>query len=414
MRLKDTNMTAAELKALVNKYMVETYARYDFIAERAEGMYLYDEKGNAYLDFYGGVAVNSPGNRNPKVVGAVIEQMNDIMHTFNYPYTVPQALLAKKICDTIGMDKIFFQNSGTEANECMIKMARKYGVDTYGPEYYHIVTAVDGFHGRTYGALSATGQSDNACQIGFKPMLPGFSYARYNDLDDFKSKVTEHTIAIMIEPVQGEGGGHPATYEFLKGLRQLCDEKGMLLLLDEVQTGWGRTGAPMAYMGYGVKPDCVTMAKAMGGGMPIGACCASKEVAEVFTSGCHGSTYGGHPVACAAALASISEILDNDLSANAEKMGEYFKAKLIKLPHVIDARGRGLLVGCEYDIPIALDVKWECFKNRLLITAIGDNTNRMIPPLILEKSHIDCAVKIMESAIIEAVKKYEEGQRKSA
>lgn len=187
MKLKDTGLTAEELKDIVKKYMVETYARYDFIAERAEGMYLYDEKGVAYLDFYGGVAVNTPGNRNPKVVAAVKDQLDDIMHTFNYPYTIPQALLAKKICDTIGMDKIFFQNSGTEANECMIKMARKYGVEKYGPEHYHIVTAINGFHGRTYGALSATGQPDNACQLGFKPMLPGFSYAEYNNLEDFKS-----------------------------------------------------------------------------------------------------------------------------------------------------------------------------------------------------------------------------------
>lgn len=411
MKLKDTGLTAEELKDIVKKYMVETYARYDFIAERAEGMYLYDEKGVAYLDFYGGVAVNTPGNRNPKVVAAVKDQLDDIMHTFNYPYTIPQALLAKKICDTIGMDKIFFQNSGTEANECMIKMARKYGVEKYGSEHYHIVTAINGFHGRTYGALSATGQPDNACQLGFKPMLPGFSYAEYNNLEDFKSKVTDNTIAIMIEPVQGEGGVHPATQEFIEGLRKLCDERGMLLLLDEVQTGWGRTGSPMAFMGYGVKPDCVTMAKAMGGGMPIGACCASEEVAAVFTSGTHGSTYGGHPLACAASLASISEILDKDLSGNAKVMGEYMKEKLVELPHVKEARGKGLLVGCEYDIPIALEVKWACFRRRLLITAIGDSVNRMIPPLILAKEHVDQAIEIMRDAINEAAAKYEVDQK---
>ena len=357
MRLKDTGLTAQELKDMVNKYMVETYERYDFIAERAEGMYLYDEEGNAYLDFYGGVAVNSCGNRNPKVIAAIKDQLDDIMHTFNYPYTIPQALLAKKICDTIGMDKIFYQNSGTEANECMIKMARKYGVDNFGPERYHIITAKHGFHGRTYGAMSATGQPDNAIQMGFKPMLPGFDYAEYNNLEDFKSKVTENTIAIMIEPVQGEGGVHPATQEFIEGLRKLCDEKDMLLLFDEVQTGWGRTGAPMAYMGYGVKPDAVSMAKAVGGGMPLAACCATEKVAKAFTAGTHGSTYGGHCVTCAAGLASVTEILDNNLSENAKEMGEYMKQELAKLPHVKEARGRGLLVGCEYDIPIAVEVK---------------------------------------------------------
>ena len=185
MRLRDTGLTAEELKAMVNKYMVETYERYDFIAERAEGMYLYDEKGTPYLDFYGGVAVNSPGNCNPEVVKAAKDQMDDIMHTFNYPYTIPQALLAKKICDTIGMDKIFYQNSGTEANECMIKMARKYGIDHYGPDKYHIITAQKGFHGRTFGSMAATGQPDTAIQQGFGPMLEGFTYAEYNNLEDF-------------------------------------------------------------------------------------------------------------------------------------------------------------------------------------------------------------------------------------
>ena len=405
MKLKDTGLTAKELKDMVKKYMVETYPRYDFIAERAEGMYLYDEKGEAYLDFYGGVAVNSPGNRNPKVVAAVKDQMDDIMHTFNYPYTVPQALLSKKICDTIGMDKIFYQNSGTEANECMIKMARKYGIDNYGPDRYEIITAKEGFHGRTFGSMSATGQPDSAIHKGFGPMVPGFVYAEYNNLEDFASKVTKNTIAIMIEPVQGEGGVHPATQEFMEGLRKLCDDNDMLLLLDEVQTGWGRTGAPMAYIGYGVKPDAVSMAKAMGGGMPIGACCARKEVAAALGAGTHGSTYGGHPVACAAALASVSEILDNHLSENAKEVGAYFVEKLAKLPHVVEARGRGLLVGCEYDIPIAMDVKWNTFKRHALITAIGDNINRMIPPLTATKEDVDQVVEIMKAAIEEAVKK---------
>ena len=403
MKLKDTGLTAEELKDMVKKYMVETYPRYDFIAERAEGMYLYDENGTAYLDFYGGVAVNSPGNRNPKVVAAVKDQVDDIMHTFNYPYTVPQALLSKKICDTIGMDKIFYQNSGTEANECMIKMARKYGIDNFGPERYEIITAKEGFHGRTFGSMSATGQPDSAIHKGFGPMVPGFVYAEYNNLEDFASKVTDKTIAIMIEPVQGEGGVHPATQEFMEGLRKLCDDNNMLLLLDEVQTGWGRTGAPMAFMGYGVKPDAVSMAKAMGGGMPIGACCARKEVAAAFGAGTHGSTYGGHPIACAAALASVSEILDNNLSENAKEVGDYFIKQLATLPHVVEARGRGLLVGCEYDMPIALDVKWNTFKHHALITAIGDKVNRMIPPLTATKEDVDKLILIMRQAIEEAV-----------
>ena len=411
MKLEETGLTFEDIKEKVNKYMIETYERMDFLAESAKDQYIYNEKGEKYLDFYAGIAVNSAGSCNEKVVKAVVDQAQTLMHTFNYPYTIPQALLAEKVCTTIGMDKNFFQNSGTEANEAMIKMARKYGIEKYGPNRYHIVTAKMGFHGRTFGAMSATGQPANGCQVGFGPMTYGFSYAPYNDLEAFKDACTENTIAIMIEPVQGEGGVHPATQEFIEGLRKLCDEKDMLLLFDEVQTGWGRTGAPMAYMGYGVKPDCVTMAKAMGGGMPIGACCASEEVAAVFTSGTHGSTYGGHPLACAASLASISEILDRDLSGNAKIMGEYMKEKLAELPHVKEARGKGLLVGCEYDIPIALEIKWACFRRRLLITAIGDSVNRMIPPLILAKEHVDQAIEIMRDAINEVAAKYEVDQK---
>ncbi|MGL5328075.1 MAG: aspartate aminotransferase family protein, partial [Peptostreptococcaceae bacterium] len=317
MKLKDTNLTFEQVKELTNKYMIETYERFDFVAESASGMYLYDHEGNAYLDFYGGIAVNSAGNCNEKVVAAVRDQVGDIMHTFNYPYTVPQALLAQLICETIGMDKIFFQNSGAESNEAMIKMARKYGVDNYGPNKYHIITAKNSFHGRTYGAMSATGQTNNAIQVGFKPMLPGFSYADFNDVESFRELVTEDTIAIMVEPVQGEGGVRPANKEFLEGLRALCDEKGLLLLFDEIQTGWCRTGSVMAYMGYGVKPDIVSMAKAMGGGMPIGAICAVDNVAKTFSKGTHGSTYAGSPVCCAAAYAQINELLDNNLADRA-------------------------------------------------------------------------------------------------
>lgn len=285
MKLKDTGLTFQDIKDKVDKYMIETYERFDFLAETAKDQYMYDENGTPYLDFYAGIAVNSAGNCNEKVVAAVKDQVEDIMHTFNYPYTIPQALLAEKICTTIGMDKIFYQNSGTEANEAMIKMARKYGVEKYGPKRYNIVTASMGFHGRTFGAMSATGQPDNGCQIGFGPMTDGFTYAEYNNLQAFKDACTEDTIAIMVEPVQGEGGVHPATMEFMRGLREFCDEHQMLLLIDEVQTGWCRTGKVMSFMNYGIKPDIVSMAKALGGGMPIGAICATAEVAKAFTPG---------------------------------------------------------------------------------------------------------------------------------
>ena len=402
MRLENIGLTKEQVKEKVAAYMIDTYERYDFLAETAKDMYMMDEAGNKYLDFYGGVAVNSAGNCNEKVIEAIVDQAKDVIHTFNYPYTIPQALLAEKICTTIGMDKIFFQNSGTEANEAMIKMARKYGVEKYGPHKYNIVTAKMSFHGRTFGSMSATGQPHNACQIGFGNMTPGFSYADFNDLDSFAAAVTENTIGIMIEPVQGEGGVHPATKEFMQGLRKLCDELGILLLLDEVQTGWCRTGNVMSYMNYGIKPDIVSMAKAMGGGLPIGAICATAEVAKAFTPGSHGSTYGGNPVACAASLAQIRELLDRDLAGNAKKMGQYFMEQLKSVPHVKEIRGQGLLVGVEFDDTVfGVDVKHKCFDKNLLITAIGDHIIRMIPPLILTKEDCDKAANIICESVKE-------------
>ena len=400
MKLKDTGLTFQDIKDKVDKYMIETYERFDFLAETAKDQYMYDENGTPYLDFYAGIAVNSAGNCNEKVVAAVKDQVEDIMHTFNYPYTIPQALLAEKICTTIGMDKIFYQNSGTEANEAMIKMARKYGVEKYGPKRYNIVTASMGFHGRTFGAMSATGQPDNGCQIGFGPMTDGFTYAEYNNLQAFKDACTEDTIAIMVEPVQGEGGVHPATMEFMRGLREFCDEHEMLLLIDEVQTGWCRTGKVMSFMNYGIKPDIVSMAKALGGGMPIGAICATAEVAKAFTPGSHGTTFGGHPVCCAAALAEVNELLDRDLAGNAAKIGAYFMEQLKTLPHVKEVRGQGLLVGVEFDDTISgVDVKHECLHIHLLITAIGAHIIRMIPPLIITEEDCDKAVAIIREAV---------------
>lgn len=400
MKLKDVNLTEQNIKDLAKKYMIETYERFDFVAETAKDQYMYDTQGNEYLDFYAGIAVNSTGNCNEKVVEAVKEQCTQLMQTFNYPYTIPQALLAEKICETIGMDKVFYQNSGAEANEAMIKMARKYGVEKYGPHKYNIVTAKMSFHGRTFGAMSATGQPDNACQIGFGDMTPGFSYADYNNLESFKAAVNENTIAIMVEPVQGEGGVHPATKEFLCGLREFCNEKGLLLLLDEVQTGWCRTGAVMSYMNYGIKPDIVSMAKALGGGMPIGAICATKEVAKAFSMGSHGTTFGGHPVCCAAAYAQINELLDRKCAENAKEMGDYFSSLLETLPHVNEVRHQGLFVGVEFDETInEVDVKHECYHNRLLITAIGEHIIRMVPPLIITKEDCDKAFEIIKKSV---------------
>ena len=400
MELKDTGLTAQDIKDKVATYMIETYERFDFLAERAKDQYVYDENGEGYLDFYAGIAVNSAGNCNERVVEAVVSQARTLMQTFNYPYTIPQALLAEKVCQTIGMDKIFYQNSGTEANEAMIKMARKFGIETYGPNRYHIVTAKMGFHGRTFGSMSATGQPGNGCQVGFGPMTYGFSYAPYNDLRAFEDACTENTIAIMVEPVQGEGGIHPATQEFMGGLREFCDRNEMLLLVDEVQTGWCRTGKVMSFMHYGIKPDIVSMAKALGGGMPIGAICATDKVAGAFTSGSHGSTFGGHPVSCAAALAQIDELLERDLAGNAERVGTYFMDRLRRLPHVREVRGQGLMIGVEFDDAVdAVELKHECVRRHLLLTAIGNTVIRMVPPLIVTPDDCDAAYEILESSI---------------
>ena len=400
MDLKSTGKTKEEIKEMYNKYFYETFQRFDFIAEKGEDDYVIDETGKRYLDFMAGIAVNSAGHCNKKVVEAIMEQCQQMMHASNYCYTIPMVMLAQRICDAIGMEKIYFQNSGAEANEVMIKLARKYGKDNFGPNRYHIVTAKNSFHGRTLATLAATGQPGTAIQRNYDPMIPGFSYAEFNNVQAFADACTDDTIAIMVEPVQGEGGVHPATMEFMQGLRKFCDENDMLLLIDEVQTGWCRTGAVMSYMNYGVKPDIVSMAKGLGGGMPIGAICATEEVAKAFTAGSHGTTFGGHPISCAAALAEVGELLDNNLAGNAKKMGDYFSAKLEKLPHVKEVRHQGLLVGVEFDDTISgVDVKHGCLDRKLLITAIGAHVIRMVPPLIVSAEECDKAYAIIEETV---------------
>lgn len=403
MRLKDTGLTVADVKAMAQKYQIETYERMDFLADWAEGVYMYDENDQPYLDFYAGIAVNSLGNCNPKVVAAVQEQCATLMQTFNYPYTVPQVLLSKEICEATGMDKVFYQNSGAEANEAMIKIARKWGIENIGPDAWHIITAKASFHGRTFGSMTATGQPDSAIQKGFGDLVPGFTYAEFNNLQAFKDAYVEgKTCAIMFEPVQGEGGVFPATDEFIQGIRKFCDEKGILFLLDEVQAGWGRSGSFMCYQSYGVKPDVVSMAKAMGGGMPIGGIACTDKVATAFGPGTHGSTYAGHPVTCAASLAVLREMKRIDAPANAKKVGDYFAAELAKMPHVVEVRHRGLFVGVQLEEGInAVEVKRHCIKNHFLVTAIGSNIIRMVPPLIVRAIDCDKAVELLSKSINE-------------
>ena len=399
MILSDFGMNKDELVATAEKYMNETFKRYDFIADKCKDEYIYDEDGGEYLDFLGGIAVNSVGGCNEAVISAIKEQCDQMIHASNYFYTVPQTMLAKLICETIGMDKVQFQNSGAEANEVMIKLARKYGNDRYNGKRYKIVTALNSFHGRTLATLSATGQPGSAIHHGFEPLVEGFKYAEFNNLKSFEEACTDDVIAVMIEPIQGEGGVYPATQEFVTGLRELCDKKGMLLLFDEVQTGWGRSGEIMAYMNYGIKPDAVSMAKAMGGGMPIAAMCATNEAFTALGAGTHGTTFGGNPVCCAASYAAISEIVNRKLDVNAKEMGEYFMAELRKLPHVTEVRGKGLLVGVVFDKDIAADIKHEAFDRRMLMSVVKPAVIRMVPPLIVTKEDIDKAVGIIKESI---------------
>ncbi|MBQ9610331.1 MAG: aspartate aminotransferase family protein [Lachnospiraceae bacterium] len=403
MKLNEVGKTKEDIVNLYETYFYETFKRFDFIAESGHDAYLVDESGREYLDFMAGIAVNSAGHCNKKVVEAVKTQCEALIHASNYCYTIPQAMLAELICKSIGFEKIYLQNSGAEANEVMMKLARKYGKDNYGPNRYKIVTAYNSFHGRTLATLAATGQPDSAIQHNYDPFIPGITYAEYNNLKSFEDACDEDTIAVMVEPVQGEGGVIPADEEFLKGLRKLCDERDMLLLFDEVQTGWGRTGSLMAYMDYGVKPDCISMAKAMGGGMPIGAMCTSSKLALTFGPGAHGSTYAGNPVCCAASYAQIHEIIDNNLSENSKTMGEYFRNILKTLPVVKEVRGRGLMIGVEFTKDIATDVKYNAQEAGLLITAVRPSVIRLVPPLNVTKDECDKAKSILEKVIKELI-----------
>ena len=380
------------------QYFLHAYGRYDTVLDHGEGVYLYDTEGNKYLDFYSGIGLNSLGYGYPAYVEAVEKQLKTLTHVSNYFYTVPAIEAAKKVVEATRLSKVFFCNSGAEATEGALKLARKYYFLKHHKADSEVIAFHQSFHGRTTGSVKLTGNAHY--QQAFGPLMEGVKYATLNDLESVKALLTDRTGAIIVEPVQGEGGVHPATQEFMKGLREFCDENDMLLLIDEVQTGWCRTGAVMSYMNYGIKPDIVSMAKGLGGGMPIGAICATAEVAKAFTPGSHGTTFGGHPISCAAALAEVGELLDRDLAGNAKKVGDYFAAKLEKLPHVKEVRHQGLLVGVEFDDTISgVDVKHGCFDRKLLITAIGAHIIRMVPPLIVSEEECDKAVEIIEEAV---------------
>ncbi len=395
-------VTTDEVIALTDKYVMRTYKRLPIVFARGEGCRLWDADGREYLDFLAGIAVNSLGHCHPAVVKSVCEQTAGLMHVSNVFHIEQQAVLAEMLVrQTYGLAKAFFCNSGAEANEAAIKLARKYSWMRYGEDRYEIVTAEQSFHGRTLATITATGQPKY--QRGFEPLPEGFRYVPFNDLAAAKAAVSDKTCAIMLEPVQGEGGVYPATQDYLRGIYELCRERGLLLILDEVQTGIGRTGRFYAYQNFdGVKPDIITLAKALGGGISIGAMMATDEAAKGFEPGNHASTFGGNPVACAAGIAVVRTMVDERIPERAMEMGEYLRGKLAEMADrrrsVVDIRGLGLMAGVELSVD-AGRVGELALERGLIVNSIAGRVLRLLPPLIVGKPEIDEAVEIIDYAI---------------
>lgn len=391
-------MPTEELKDYAAKYLMQTYARQPISIVRGRGAKVYDMEGREYIDFVGGIAVNILGHGHPDLVQAIQRQAAQLIHVSNLYYTEPQVRLAQMLVDHSCADRVFFCNSGAEANEAAIKLARRYGHEKHGASRFEIITMKNSFHGRTMATLTATGQ--DKVQKGFEPLVPGFVYAPFNDFAAIEALVTDKTTAIMLEPIQGEGGVHVADQAYLKNLRELCTQKDILLIFDEVQTGMGRTGTLFAYQQLGVEPDIMTLAKGLGGGMPIGACLAKEAVAAVFTAGSHASTFGGNPLACAAGLAVCRILLEGRVLEQARRMGDYLAKGLadFKDRHraVRDVRGLGLLQGLEVEID-AKAVVSDCLTRGVLVNATSERVLRFVPPLIISQAEIDRVLETLSS-----------------
>jgi acetylornithine/N-succinyldiaminopimelate aminotransferase len=391
---------AAEIKRLDDDYLLHVYARLPITLVRGLGARAWDSDGKEYLDFLAGIAVNALGHCHPKMVQAIQEQAATLIHTAGYYYTAPVAKLAEKLVSVSGMDRVFFGNSGAEANECAIKIARKYAKSHGGPNKFNIVAAQKSFHGRTMATVTATGQPKY--QEPFAPVVQGFSHVPFNDIEALTDTVNDDTCAVLLEPIQGEGGIYPAHKPYLEAARALCDKHQALLIFDEVQTGIGRTGKWWAYEHYGVIPDILTSAKALGGGFPIGACLARGEAAETLVPGDHGSTYGGNPLACRTALSVLETIEEEHLVANAAAMGAYFVHRLTEprfAGKIADIRAVGLMIGVELAQPDAKRVLMEAMERGLLLSAIGDHILRFVPPLIITQSDIDEALDVLAAVV---------------
>ncbi|MBA5868126.1 MAG: acetylornithine transaminase [Nitrospira sp. CR1.3] len=389
-------MPTEELKKNAEQFLMGTYARQPISIVRGRGTKVYDLEGREYTDFVGGIAVNVLGHGHPDLVAAIQRQVAQLIHASNLYYTEPQVKLAETLVDHSFADKVFFCNSGAEANEAAIKLARRYSHAKYGDGRYEIVTMKNSFHGRTMATLTATGQEK--VQKGYQPLVPGFSYVDFNHFAELERAVGDKTAAVMLEPVQGEGGVHVADREYLKATRDLCTGRDVLLIFDEVQTGVGRTGSLFAYEQLGVEPDIMTLAKGLGGGVPIGACLARDSVAQAFGPGSHASTFGGNPLACAAALAVFRVLLEGRVLEQARQMGDYLAKGLSDCKdrhHVVrDVRGLGLLQGMELEMD-AKNVVSDCLKRGLLINATSERILRFVPPLIVTQREIDRLLDVL-------------------
>jgi acetylornithine/N-succinyldiaminopimelate aminotransferase len=394
-------MDISDIKELYGKYVIPSYFKQDLCLVKGKGVWVTDIAGKKYMDFFPGWAVSGIGHCHPLVVKRISAQAKKIMHVSNNFYSEAQPLLAGEIIRYSFPGKVFFSNSGAEANEGAIKLARKYGSAT---GRYEIITMFKSFHGRTLATLTATGQ--DKVKAGFEPLPAGFKHVHFNDIDAARNAVTDKTVAIMLEPIQGEGGVNVADKGYMHALRELCDRKDLLLILDEVQTGMGRTGEMFAFRHYDIQPDVMTLAKSLGGGMPIGAVVAAAKVADVLTPGSHAATFGGSPIACAAALAVFEAIEKGDLIENTVKMGKYIVSKLEEIkarnPVIRKVKGKGLMIGVELDMEDAAQAANECMKKGLLINCTQKNVLRIMPPMTVREKEIDRAMSIL-GKVLESV-----------
>lgn len=384
---------------LEHKYMMHTVERVPLTLVKGRGARVWDEAGRRYLDFVAGWAVNSLGHCHPAVVKAVQGQVETLIQVSNNFYSIPQVKLARILVENSCLDKVFFSNSGAEATEGAVKLARRYG-KRHLEGACEVITATGSFHGRTLAMVSASGQPKH--QQPYTPLPSGFVNVAFNDIQAIREATTANTCAVMLEPVQGEGGVNLADKDYLKAVRDWCTEKGILLILDEIQTGMGRTGTLFAYEQYGIEPDIMTLAKGLGGGIAIGALLAN-EKAAVFVPGEHGSTFGGNPIACAAADAVVSFILEHDIAGNASRMGQYLRDELNRLKgkylFVTGVRGLGLLLAVEFDSPIGGKLKTACLDGGLLVNDVKPNALRFMPPLNITRDEIDEALGILDKAL---------------